>query len=220
MRRGSPVDSELPRRLWDFISHNAPLFWHWTTHDPVAFYSFVLSISTIALWFVTWRGLRNQTCETRILQRAYVSVEPGGIRPHVDRPDRVNCYVIFRNVGHLPARNVRWYGKSGRPETHGNGDDDFVLGDLFPGRIVLAPGSLSCQPVGVVFAIRWPDLKPEQVVGNSVFVGGIVTYEDGFGTPRFTRFCHRYITKTIPNDGAFTMSGELADLHEYGNDAD
>jgi hypothetical protein len=156
MRRGSPVDSELPRRLWDFISHNAPLFWHWTTHDPVAFYSFVLSISTIALWFVTWRGLRNQTCETRILQRAYVSVEPGGVRPHVDRPDRVNCYVIFRNVGHLPARNVRWYGKSGRPETHGNGDDDFVPGDLFPGRIVLAPGSLSCQPVGVVSPPRVP----------------------------------------------------------------
>ena len=38
-------------------------FWRWTTHDPVAFYTSVLaiftgvlSISTIGLWVVTWRG--------------------------------------------------------------------------------------------------------------------------------------------------------------------
>jgi hypothetical protein len=41
-------------------------FWKWTTHDPVAFYTsilavftFVLAVSTIGLWGVTWLTLRH-----------------------------------------------------------------------------------------------------------------------------------------------------------------
>src|SRR5258708_2217137 len=57
-------------------------FWEWTTDDPVAVYTLVLAISTIGLWVVTWRGIGNQSRETRILQRAYLSVEPEGIHAH------------------------------------------------------------------------------------------------------------------------------------------
>jgi hypothetical protein len=56
-------------------------FWDWTTHDPVSFYTAVLALSMIALWIVTWRGIRGQSKDIRILQRAYVSVEPGGLMP-------------------------------------------------------------------------------------------------------------------------------------------
>src|SRR5712664_2862848 len=52
-------------------------FWEWTTEDPVAVYTLVLAISTIGLWFVTGQGMRNQSREMRILQRAYLSIEPG-----------------------------------------------------------------------------------------------------------------------------------------------
>jgi len=38
-----------------------------------------LAVSTIGLWVVTSRGVKNQTLDTRILQRDYISVEPGGI---------------------------------------------------------------------------------------------------------------------------------------------
>jgi hypothetical protein len=188
-------------------------FWRWTTHDPVAFYTFVLaaltgvlSVSTIGLWIVTWRGVRSQSRDTEILERAYLSVEPGGLSPHHDRGDRVVSRVIFHNVGHLPARNVRWYG-TGR--TSG---EDFELAEPFPGKLVLPPGAITTQRVATTFV---------KEIGNHFFVWGIVTYEDGFGNSRFTRFCHIYITKAyIGVDApAFTIPGELAELHEHGNDA-
>lgn len=40
-------------------------FWDWTTDDPVAFFTFVLSVSTIGLWIVTWRSGVRQSREMR-----------------------------------------------------------------------------------------------------------------------------------------------------------
>jgi hypothetical protein len=188
-------------------------FWRWTTHDPVAFYTSVLavftgvlSISTIGLWIVTARGVRNQTRDTEIVQRAYVSVEPGGLTAHRDRDDRLHTTVIFRNVGHLPARNVRWYGTFGNPD-----GEHFPVKEPTSGKIVLPPGTASTQRVGTVFIDK---------LQNSLFVWGIVTYDDGFGNQRFTRFCHVYGTKNIINRLGATLPAENAELHEYGNDAD
>jgi hypothetical protein len=56
--------------------------WEKTTSDPVAFFTFVLSVSTIGLWAATGIGIFIQTRDTRILQRAYLSVEPGGVAPY------------------------------------------------------------------------------------------------------------------------------------------
>src|ERR1700730_1136687 len=60
-----------------------------TWDDPVAFFTFVLAIftgvlgvSTIGLWIVTAKGIRNQARETQILERAYLTVEPAGIWEH------------------------------------------------------------------------------------------------------------------------------------------
>jgi hypothetical protein len=39
--------------------------WERTTTDPVAFFTFVLSISTIGLWIVTWRGSASQARDTK-----------------------------------------------------------------------------------------------------------------------------------------------------------
>src|SRR5437763_190971 len=46
--------------------------WERTTTDPVAFFTFVLSISTIGLWIVTWRsGVR----QTRDMEGAIAAAE-------------------------------------------------------------------------------------------------------------------------------------------------
>ena len=82
-------------------------FWEWTTDDPVAVYTLVLAISTIGLWLVTRRGMRNQSLEVRILQRAYISVEPGGISP-AKPVTQCRPNIIIRNAGNLPARDVKW----------------------------------------------------------------------------------------------------------------
>jgi hypothetical protein len=184
--------------------------WHWTTHDPVAFFTFVLAASTIGLWIVTWLGIRGQSSETRILQRAYINVEPGGLLEHPDRDDRVRCFVTFYNVGHLPARNVRWYGTvwpDGREAQYSHTDlskfnayeaDNFPIGDLKEGSIVLSPGGKSSQWIATMFTYRF---------SNTAFVWGIVTYDDGFGINRHTKFCHTYRLKELIGPNAIYYSG-------------
>ena len=65
--------------------------------------------------------------------------------------------------------------------------------------------------------------------GKYVFVWGVVYYHDGFGTRRFTRFCHRYATASYDrsvNWKAKTfrtrciLDGDKARYHTEGNEAD
>jgi hypothetical protein len=184
-------------------------FWHWTTDEAVSFYTAVLAASTILLWFATWRGIRNQSRETRILQRAYLSVEARGIEQAFDdRPDRMVALVALRNVGRLPARNVSWSTSIGRPEDPAR----LPVAPAGPGKGVLPPGTEMVIRTDVMFANK---------VVNYTFVWGVVTYEDGFGNPRFTKFCHVYATKAfIGGHEAFSIPGERARPCEMGNDAD
>jgi len=155
-------------------------FWQWTTHDPVAFYTSVLALftgilgaSTIGLWIVTARGVRNQRRDTEIIQRAYVSVEPNGIRLHYNKGDRVVGSVIFRNVGHLPARNVRWYGTmEKRGFSFSDDDQNFPIEEPFEGKIILPPGAETPIEVGLMLT---------DTLGTEAYVWGIVNYDDGFG---------------------------------------
>jgi hypothetical protein len=55
---------------------------------------------------------------------------------------------------------------------------------------------------------------------NTAFIWGIVTYDDGFGNTRFTKFCHWYDTKLLIGAGSFTIPADKGFLNEEGNDAD
>ena len=179
----------------------------------------VLAFSTIGLWIVTAWGVRNQRRDTEILQRAYIAVEPAGLTAHRDREDRIHPSVLFRNVGNLPARQVRWRSNnSGTRDSETGEFANFGNGKGFPidhlgeedGAIVLPPGTVSLQRISTVFT---KDLS------NSFFVWGIVTYDDGFGNERFTRFCHVYSTKNIIGRMGVTLGPDAARLYEQGNDA-
>ena len=54
-----------------------------------------------------------------------------------------------------------------------------------------------------------------------LYVWGEVTYTDGFGISRFTKFCHRYNSHAIvPSDsGGSCVEQEDARYHDHGNDA-
>ena len=212
-------------------------FWQRTTDDPVALYTLVLSLFTGLLVSVTggliWVGARQvgltkniadrQARDIEIIQRAYISVEPSGLVPHHDRNDRLMCAVTFYNVGHLPARNVRWFGDvwpkgllaENSPPEDSRFDllrhDGFPIGDLDEGSIVLPPGAKTTRHVATMFTYRF---------GNVGFVWGIVTYDDGFGRSRYTKFCHRYGLKQFIGTMGFTIPGKDAFLHQFGNDAD
>lgn len=46
-------------------------FWEKAT-EPVAMFTLVLAFSTVGLWIVTGVGIRNQSRDTRIIQRAWL----------------------------------------------------------------------------------------------------------------------------------------------------
>jgi hypothetical protein len=200
--------------LWDIDALTA--FWRWTTHDPAAVYTAVLAVSTIGLWIVTARGIRNQRRDTEILQRAYLSVEPGGIREPYDRADRVNGYVVCRNRGHLPARKLSWHvrtdtGQQGAENFGQQGAENFPIGEMSEPRGVVTPGTEMIRQSGTFFTEK---------LENALFVWGMVTYDDGFGNRRYTKFCHRYHTKPFLHAGTFQMPPDAGQIYEYGNDAD
>jgi len=203
-------------------------FWQRATEDPTAFFTlwiaiftFVLAVSTIGLWTVTWLAGRRQVKDTKILQRAYVTVEPLGIVKLVEGK-RVIGHVGIKNAGNLPAENVGWFigfKKSGNAK-----ETDFPLKDP-QGKIVIAPKVTAPRGSGDSLAIK--DLsaaaenkpRPDRAQEKALFlyVWGIVRYDDGFTKGRETKFCHRYNWKIREDDGA--ISERYARYHEYGNDA-
>jgi hypothetical protein len=196
-------------------------FWEWTTDDPVAVYTLVLAISTIGLWIVTWRGIRGQSRETRILQRAYLSVEPAGIHPITRATKKAVAHIQISNVGKLPAKDVKWLINHEPSEDHDRRDFP-VREELAEGEITLSPGISMQQGGGIVNV----DTELQLPLGWYLYVWGAAYYTDGFGEKRVTRFCHRYncsnVTETVHPGGwpsGYKIESSLARYNRWGNDA-
>jgi hypothetical protein len=186
-------------------------FWHWTTHDPVAFYTFVLATSTIGLWIVTWRSSVRQSRELRIIERAYLSAVPLGINPYLGS-NQVVGHVGFYNAGNLPAQNVSWF--VDHCTTLNGSLEHFPVDEIkFFGRNVIAAKASMTQGT---YPIDLP--LPSE---GYLYVWGEVRYNDGFGNGRFTRFCLRYNLRTFGKlaSGSSGIEATYARHHEFGNDS-
>jgi len=159
----------------------------------IAIFTVILAVSTIGLWGVTWIGIRNQSCETRILQRAYLSVDGLGFFPlgYEDAERRTVAHLSIRNVGKLPARNVRWFinyamDQSGRRS-------DFKIDEqknrFYGDGNVIPPGTEMRRSKYCSFSRE--DFEAFKFRLTTIYVWGEVRYDDGFGIERFTKFCHR-----------------------------
>lgn len=182
----------------------------------VACFTFFLFLSTAGLWIVTRRMGNRQSEEVRILQRAYVSVEPGGIKPYVSGSEKLSCDILIRNAGNLPAHDIAWYIRwkfSVDPE-----DTDFCISEKFDGRITLAPKTIMRK--GSPFIPR-ADFLNFRDAGTDrkcwFYVWGHVKYLDGFSKERFTDFCHRY---NLLGEKELTIPPENGRFHEHGNRTD
>jgi hypothetical protein len=194
-------------------------FGKWVTHDATTFFTFVLAVSTVALavstlllWNATRRGIANQTRDTQILQRAYLSVDLAGINPYIGQSGDIVGHIDIRNAGNLPARNVRWVIK----QTFSN---DFELrafginaSDSFYGNNTIPPKTIVKQATS-------PFSIPSETY---IYVWGQVRYKDGLENERVTNFCHRYNKNLLRrgSGGAPQIDTEYGRYHEYGNDAD
>jgi hypothetical protein len=170
-------------------------------------------IATVGLGAVTAVGIKNQTSDTRILQRAYLTIEPRGI--HLVRDgDAVLGHIGIKNVGKLPAQNVSW--RVRMILTADGGLKSFPIQDEEDGRIVLVPNAIARQ--GSQDRVPLQNITDRFNSGTGwLYVWGIVRYDDGFGKRRYTRFCHRYNCRAQAV-GAIAASG--ARYHAHGNYAD
>jgi hypothetical protein len=178
----------------------------------------VLAFATIGLGVISICGIRNQSRETRIIQRAYVSADPRGIEPLENQTGgHADGHVGFHNVGRLPAKNVRWFIRlTISPDVQLN---NFPAGEYVGGTNVIPPGTEMRQ---------WgrTNVEPSDFVSfrrhaHFVYVWGEVRYDDGFGTERFTKFCHRYERRGFREPPPRIDHGQGgAVYHQHGNDAD
>ncbi|MGY4504475.1 hypothetical protein ACVWYH_008432 [Bradyrhizobium sp. GM24.11] len=199
--------------------------------------------ATLKLWRAAQDTAETQERDTRILQRAYISVEPGGVHAHNARgriylkgdkgPPQSVPQIRIVNVGHLPARDIKWIIEHKFSEDRRL--NDFPIDeDRGEGRNVLPPGGFMTQG-GIIINVG--EKEPGELrleTDRFLYVWGIVIYDNGFGETRRTRFCHRYNSVNLDyvydeehplSDGRKVWIGreiksEFARYHRYGNDAD
>lgn len=185
-----------------------------------------LVLATVLLGVVALSGIIRQTKDTKIANRAYLSVAPLGIEPFGMES---RAHISVRNVGRLPAGDVSWFidyavSPNGKLDTFPI-DETRFYGKSF----VIHPGaemrrSKDCtlteeQMQGFrVTDTRWRDF---------FYVWGEVRYVDGFGERRSTKFCHRYDNRGVEKvpvgrwyAGHAMITAESMRYHQFGNDAD
>jgi hypothetical protein len=163
--------------------------------------------STQALWRVTREIGERQSLDTRVLQRAYISTKGNDVRQIEN--DLVG-HVLIRNVGRLPATNIRW-----TIDMTASNDGDWRPPAIHEGTL---------QPAGVL-AIDGEVVRggPGRPISTEQYwyLWGLITYDDGFGEQRRTAFCHRYNTaiRQMRAGGGYLLTGKSSRQHEYGNEA-
>jgi hypothetical protein len=161
------------------------------------------------LWKATKDATDRQVKDTQILQRAYLTVLRGGIDIGTD--GSVIGQVIVFNTGHLPARKVSAFVKI--MWSAGRDLSDFDSAQNPQQTIVLPVNTELPIGSGALAAGR-----QRMATGNGyVYVWGRVTYEDGFGTPRWLIYCHRYNCAS-PKNAQGGIEVKYGRYHYHHND--
>ena len=151
------------------------------------------------------------------MQRAFIAVEPGGIRPYGLPDNRIACDILITNAGNLPARNVKWLIERKYSDDPAEKDFPKELAKL-AGDIVIAPKG-SARKGGnptdtVTFDKHRTAAQPDRAW---LYVWGRVAYHDGFASGRYIDFCHRY---NLRGEVGYLIDIEKARYHEWGNHTD
>src|SRR5262249_26039539 len=177
--------------------------------DSISLGVTAIATAVVACLTVTLAGVgRRQVKDTRILQRAYLSANIGGISPFRTIEDReghlVVAHVDIANFGHLPARQVSCCIKITQNENGELADFPIDEQDLF-GSYVLTPGAVTRQGSDSLTLAE----------GGYVYVWGRIRYLDGFGKQRTTDYCHRYprIMLRRLDSGHFGIPAEFGRFH-------
>jgi hypothetical protein len=210
-------------------------FWEKTRCEPVAYFTAwlvgftgILGISTIGLWWETKNAASRQSDETKILQRAYISVEADGVH-HWENELKCTPTIKIKNAGNLPARHLQWTIHATLDLSDRKPKSELKITNVLEGDNTLTPKTEMTQggsplPLGREGVRREANLY--------VYVWGLVRYNDGFVDGRETYFCHRYncvnVKNVYPNisapnafsfDSAAQIAADKAREHRFGNEA-
>jgi hypothetical protein len=196
------------------------------TDALIAIFTGLLALFTARLWTATaklWRtsqehaGHAENLIEvTKRLQRAFIAVEPGGIRPYGGDDDRIACDIRITNAGNMPASHVAWaiereYSRDGYRK-------EFLIIKKSAGDIVIAPKSSATKGGDPTNKKDFDEYRVNAERDRAwLYVWGKVTYHDGFQPGRYIRFCHRY---NLRGECGYAISVKRARYHEWGNHTD
>ncbi|WP_334398372.1 hypothetical protein [Bradyrhizobium sp. AZCC 2289] len=197
-----------------FKSEECKTIWERTTTDPVAFFTFWLSISTIGLWVVTANAARDSKRAANIaedalvkLERAFVSFAfdvSGAIGPGA--PNTAAGWQItpvWKNSGKTPTRGLHTHVSWDHFPTTLPANFTFPDGWFDPSAPRINPSSY----IGPLDSIRSDTLSIESGVLEAarqdhlyIYVWGWVEYDDIFDNtpPHRTEFCHRVVVFNDP----------------------
>jgi hypothetical protein len=197
--------------------------WEWMNPERVlAVWAVILGIATFLLLLATRTLLKDasnararQERDSRLLQRAYLSVQPDGVRRLFRPPETAQASISIVNAGNLPARNIGWV--INQAFSNDDGLKDFPVSKAkAEGAHVVVPRSQMIQS-GPPFPAGLGTFATPESSSQYLYVWGAVFYNDGFGDNRTTRFCHRY--NGISYNGSSDVIAEHGRLHSHGNDA-
>jgi hypothetical protein len=180
-----------------------------------------VAAAVVAVFTIVLAGVvRRQITDTRILQRAYLNVEPKGIEWSTN--GFLVGQVAFKNVGKLPA--TAFVSVVKKIEVH---DADWVTPILTDAALPRrAPGLV---PIGAEVLQGSGGITPKEVLEAPVsgdkylYVWGRARFKNGFNRKRYVNFCHRYPLERMepePQGPGYSISAKYARYHQYGNNAD
>lgn len=189
-------------------------------------HDWVLAIATAVIAWLTItlaKVGRQQIADTRILQRAYISAEPGGITPFEDTlvskiPEkRIACNIVIYNAGNLPATHVAWFISkkfSGDPEL----PESLLQIENPKGNIVIAPNTRTKKGSKPANREEFDAIRNDAEEDKAwLYVFGKITYHDGFRDGRWITFCHRY---NLRGARGYDIPEANGRYHEQGNRTD
>jgi hypothetical protein len=196
----------MPRSSWALIE----IFGH--SEFWLVFFTALLFLATLALWRATARLVRNADANAAKQLRAHISFNFAGIRPTADGAKWIG-HVEAVNTGQVVARRikVRIRVATGpyEPMNFDLPEPEYPVGILQPRQSMILASE---------------DQIPAGTEDRYVYVWGKATYDDDFGSDRWTRFCHRYpsvrIERGQSDGGAPLIEAKYARPHSIGNDAD
>jgi hypothetical protein len=177
----------------------------------VAIFTALLALYTLALW----RTTAQLADFARIQQRAYINIEPAGVENLYD-PEAI-AQVKIINSGGLPATAIRWTIDTDLDRDKRRSLFDYEV-NIIDSTNLLAPKAGMPRFFNKALDRTIIDLFNQNKA--ALYVWGKVYYLDGFGRPRWTKFCHRYERDCVDPEHPRNLRAGRARQHQYGNGTD